>query len=165
MVWHTLAIDNKFRSAVTVNIRIVFTQTNELMEPLYYDYHCCSITVSNLTAVTAVISDVRERSPAIISCTVVVISTVSDEHTVNITWSKDDHQLHSNSEISIVSANLTKHTYQSNLTIHVLEASDIGLYSCLATTTLSESSNQLASSVMSSIYLDMEGMIHLSVCR
>ena len=114
---------------------------------------------------TSVISNVHERSPAIISCTVVVISTVSDEHTVNITWSKDDSQLHSNSEISIVSANLTKHTYQSNLTIYVLEASDTGLYSCSAMTTLSESSNQLASSVTSSIYLDMEGTVHLSVCR
>ena len=112
---------------------------------------------------TAVISNVHERSPVIISCTVIVISTISDKHTVNITWSKDDHQLHSNSEISVVTANLTKHTHQSNLTIHILEASDIGLYSCSAMITLSGSSNQLASSVTSSIYLDMEGMIQLSV--
>ena len=57
----------------------------------------------------------------------------------------------------IVSANLTSNKYQSNLTIHVLEASDDGLYSCSAGL-ISQSSNQLISQVISSIYLNVEGM-------
>lgn len=125
--------------------------------------HTYHSTVSNLSALAVVISSIHERSPAIISCTAVISSTVIGDHKVNITWTKDDLQLHSNNEISIVSANLTKYMYQSNLTIHVLGASDVGLYSCSAIMLLSESSNQFISTATSSIYLDMEGMLLISV--
>ena len=105
------------------------------------------------------VSSIHKRSPAIISCTAVLRSTIPDDVLINITWSKNNNQLYNNNKISIISVNLTKYTYQSNLTIHILEDSDEGLYSCSATTVLLQSSNQLGSSATSSIYLDVEGTI------
>lgn len=103
------------------------------------------------------ISSTHARSPAVVSCIADLSSSISDDVTVNITWSKDDRQLHNNSEVLIVSANVASTKYQSNMTIHVLEASDGGLYSCSAGL-ISRLSNQLISQVTSSIYLNVEGM-------
>lgn len=119
-------------------------------------------TVSNLSVTTEVISSIHARSPAVVSCRADFSSSISDDVKVNITWNKDNHQLHNNSEMSIVSASLTSNKYQSNLTIHVLEDSDNGLYSCSAGL-ISQSSNQLISQVTSSIYLNVEGMSHYSI--
>lgn len=116
-------------------------------------------TVSNLSVTTEVISSIHAKSPVVVSCTVDLSSSISDDVMVNITWNKDDHQLHNNSEMLIVSASLTSNKYQSNLTIHVLEDSDDGLYSCSAGI-ISRSSNQLISKEISSIYLNVEGMSH-----
>ena len=118
------------------------------------NYHS---TVSNLSVTTEVISSIHARSPAVVSCIADLSSSISDDVTVNITWSKDNRQLHNNSEVLIVSANIASTKYQSNMTIHVLEASDGGLYSCSAGL-ISQLSNQLISQVTSSIYLNVEGM-------
>lgn len=114
-------------------------------------------TVSNVSVTTEVLSSIHARSPAVISCIADLSSSISDDVTVNITWSKDDRQLHDNSEILIVSANLASTKYQSNLTIHVLEASDDGLYNC-SVGLISRLSNEIISQVASSIYLNVEGM-------
>ena len=106
---------------------------------------------------TEVISSIHARSPAVVSCIADLSSSISDDVTVNITWNKDGRQLHNNSEILIVSANLASTKYQSNLTIHVLEASDDGLYSC-SVGLISLLSNKHISQVTSSIYLNVEGM-------
>ena len=105
---------------------------------------------------TEVISSIYARSPAVVSCIADLSSSISDDVTVNITWNKGSRQLHNNSEILIVSANLASTKYQSNLTIHVLEASDDGLYTC-SVGLISRLSNKRISQATSSIYLNVEG--------
>lgn len=115
--------------------------------------------VSNLSATAEVVSNIHERSPAIISCTVFRISAISESVMINITWSKDNSQLYDNSQISIISANMTEYMYQSNLTIHVLSASDNGLYSCTAAMLLSQPPSEVVASATSSVYLELEGIL------
>ena len=110
-----------------------------------------------MSVTTEVLSSIHARSPAIVSCMADLSSTVSDDEIVDITWSRDGDQLRNNSEILIVSANLAVNKYQSNMTIHALEASDDGLYSCRVRL-ISQSSNQLMLQDTSSIYLNVEGM-------
>ena len=110
-----------------------------------------------MSVTTEVLSSIHARSPAIVSCTADLSSTVSDDEIVDITWSRDGAQLRNNSEMLIVSANLAVNKYQSNITIHVLEAADDGLYSCLVRL-MSQSSNQLMLQDTSSIYLNVEGI-------
>lgn len=111
-----------------------------------------------MSVTTEVISSIHARSPAVVSCTANLSSSITDGVTVNITWSKDNRQLHNNSDLLIVSANLSSTEYQSNMTIHVLEASDVGLYSCSAGL-ISRLSNRLISQATSSIYLNVEGIV------
>lgn len=115
-------------------------------------------TVSSISVTTEVASSIHARSPAVVSCTANLSSSISADVMISIKWNKGDLQLHNNTEISISSANLTSTKYQSNMTIHALQASDDGLYTCSAKL-ISQLSNQLISQATSSICLNVEGML------
>lgn len=95
-----------------------------------------------------------------IICTATIRLTPVYDISVNITWNKDKGGdiLHNSSDITITSATMSEHTYQSNMTIHVLRTSNRGLYSCTASLVL-RSTGQLISLSRSSIYLDVEGTL------
>ena len=83
-------------------------------------------------------------------------TTVTDDVTVDISWSKDGMQLHNSSELVITSSNATTMLYHSNLTIHVLETSDSGFYSCRAY--LSQSTQTpILPPIVSTVHLAVEG--------
>ena len=81
-----------------------------------------------------------------------------EDSRVNFTWKKDNRQLQANSDVSISSASLNEQIFRSNLTIHVLDRSDDGIYSC-SVVLLLESFNEPVSSATSNIYLNVEGNI------
>lgn len=84
-------------------------------------------------------------------------TTVTDDVTVDISWSKNSVQLHNSSELVITSSYATTMLYHSNLTIHVLETSDSGLYSCRAH--LSQPTQiSILPPIVSTIHLAVEGI-------
>ena len=114
--------------------------------------------ISNVTV--AVVSAIHARSPVTISCTILLtgtIVTISDDVTVDISWSKYGVKLHNSSGLVITSSYATKMLYHSNLTILVLETSDSGMYSCWAQ--LSQSTQTpTVPPMVNTIYLAVEGI-------
>ena len=123
------------------NIRVVFTST---------------AFISNVT--TSITSAVHVRSAATIICTVILTATVASECIVGISWSKDGQQLHSNPEMAITSSNATATLFQSNLTIHSLETTDSGYYSCHAELLSVSTYKPVSIPTTSTIHLDVEGI-------
>ena len=114
-------------------------------------------TVFNPNVTTHTISSVKIRNPATISCTVLLSATPESDTTVAITWSKDGRQLHNNTELMITSSNETAISLQSNLTIHVLETSDSGLYSCQVALVSKSTLNPISSPAISTLHLEVKG--------
>ena len=113
--------------------------------------------IANVT--TAIVTVVHARSPATITCTAILTGTITNDATLNIYWSKDGVQLHNSSELVITSSNTTTVLYHSNLTIHVLETSDSGSYSCVVVLSQSTQTPTLPPTV-STTHLVVEGSNH-----
>lgn len=114
----------------------------------------------NITTYT--ISPVYLRSPATLSCIVLFAASITNVTTVDITWSKDGQQLHSNSELIITSSNESEISFKSNLTIYVLEISDSGFYSCQVVLLSTLTHNPISQPITSTLHLEVEGTQYLS---
>lgn len=84
-----------------------------------------------------------------------------NDATVVISWSKDGQQLHNTSKVVITSTNITAVSFQSNLTIHVLEISDSGLYSCSVVLLSLSTQNPILSPTVSTLHFEVEGIEYL----
>lgn len=85
-----------------------------------------------------------------------MLTGTNNDETLEISWSKDSMQLHNSSELVITFSSATTELYHSNLTIHVLETSDSGSYSCVVV--LSQSLS--LPPTVSTIHLTVEGSNH-----
>lgn len=122
-------------------------------------YYINAASTPNVT--TAIASAIHARSPATITCTVTFSSTIMNDATVVISWSKDGQQLHNTSKVVITSTNITAVSFQSNLTIHVLEISDSGLYSCSVVLLSLSTQNPILSPTVSTLHFEVEGIEYL----
>ena len=84
-------------------------------------------------------------------------ATITNDAIVDISWSKDGRQLHSNREIVITSYNASATLFQSNLTINVLEISDRGTYSCHVVLLSTSTDDPVSPPTTSTISLQVEG--------
>ena len=117
--------------------------------------HTDRMFIANVT--TAIASIIHTRSPATLSCTAMLTGAITNDATVDISWSKDGIQLHNSSELVITLSNATAMLYHLNMTIHVLKTSDSGSYSCGVQLLYQSTQTPALSPTVSTIHLMVEG--------